>query len=240
MAFARRNSQPGGTMKTRAIRTISLCGLALLIGCWSYAAQANCKQEAKQSNWTLFRDLKGANLYVRVPNTYIDAVKCHGREQQCADEVTTSGSAAEYVKFLTDNYRLYREPLHLEKITTVFSDMLSRKLMPFVLPGPDCKPSQLVILDREDRGDYLKDATQNDPATLTFAVTLKIEDSTAPPIAILTVNYYRPDPARISFWTEVLPNYVTAIPLNLPDDQIAALLQKFANHFEVPQRRGEN
>lgn len=233
-------SYNGANMKTKAIRAISICGLALLIGCWSLSAHADCKPPPLQADWILFRDLKAVNLYVRVPNTYIDAVKCHGREQQCADEVTTSGSAAEYVKFLTDNDRLYREPLHAEKLISVFSDMLSRKLMPFVLRGPDCKPPQLVILNREDRGDYLKDATQNDPATLTFAVTLKMEDSTTPPIAILTVNYYRPDPARTSFWTEVLPNYVTAIPLNLPDDQIAALVLKFADHFEKPERKGEN
>ena len=227
-------------MKTKAIRTISICGLALLIGCWSCAAQAECNPPPPKADWILFRDLKAANLYVRVPNTFMEAEKCHGREQQCADEVTTSGSAAEYVKFLNDNYRLDREPLHAENVTRVFSDMLNKKLMPFVLPGPDCKPPQLVILNPVNRGDYLKDATQNDPATLTFAVTLKVEDSTTPPIAILTVNYYRPDPARTSFWTEVLPNYVTAIPLNLPDDQIAALLQKFADHFEKPERKGEN
>lgn len=238
--MSNRNMRRDEVMKTKAIRPILLCGLALLIGCRPFAAQAECKQEAKQSNWTLFRDLKGVNLYVRVPNTYIDAVKCHGREQQCADEVTTSGSAAEYVKFLTDNYRLYREPLRAENLTRVFSDMLTDKLMPFVLPGPDCKPPQIVVLNPVNRGDYLKDATQNDTATLTFAVTLKVEDSASPPIAILTVNYYRPDPTRTSFWTEVLPNYVTAIPLNLPDDQIAALVRKFADHFETPERKGEN
>src|SRR5690242_1322532 len=75
-------------MKRRAKQAISICGLALLLGCWPYAAKADCKPPPKP-NSILFRDLKGVNLYVRLtPGKYVVAVDCHGREKQCTDEAT--------------------------------------------------------------------------------------------------------------------------------------------------------
>jgi hypothetical protein len=110
--------------------------------------------------------------------------------------------------------------------------MLKQKLMPHVARGPDCSVPDPVILELSKLRNSGKDAIEGDPATLTISVVENIISDTKPAIAVFNVILYRPDPAHASFWTQ-MPWYVTAIPLDLPDNEIASRLDKFVSHFQV-------
>lgn len=184
---------------------------------------------------SVFWDLKRVNLVVRViPNKYPEALKCHGQEEQCADNngalLVHPEQRPEYIKALKDWNNTYRAPVRRENLIRVFSDVLKQKLMPHVVPGPDCKPLDPVVVDLTSNAAV--EAIERDPATLTVSFELNIVDSTQPPIGVLTVVTYRPDRTYSSFWTKT-QWYATAIPLDLPDDQIATRLNEFASHFPV-------
>jgi hypothetical protein len=186
----------------------------------------------QQPDHLIFRDLKSVNLLVRVmPGKYLYAEKCLGREKECLNNNGALKAIPELspvdLTLMSVDYRMLRKPLLRDKLLAAFSKVLKMKLMPFVIPANDCKVPDPVILD--DRGsDSGRNAIEHDPATLTVAVTLRLVDTTKPPIAVLTLNYYRPDPTHSSF-IEQVPDDVTAIPLDLPDDQISVLLDQFAN-----------
>ena len=221
-------------MKTKSISKILFLGLAMT-ACWSNAGHAACKPMWKPEN-PIFNDLKRVNLLVDgLANKYQDALDCHGREAQCADQALKYAPERrpEFLKSLADNYRAYPEPVRRERVLSVFSTMLKQKLMPHVAPGPDCSVPDPVVIDlRKQQGLPQHEAIEGDPATLTVSVIESITSDTKPPIAVFSVILYRPDPTHADFGTQ-MPSFVTAIPLDLPDDQIASRLDEFVSHFQV-------
>jgi hypothetical protein len=194
---------------------------------------AGCSPAKWDPSNPIYWDLKQVNLVVRViPNKYETALTCHGIEEQCTNNLVhySEQERKDYLKSLFDRYNTYREPVRRDKLIRVFSDVLKQKLMPLVVPGPDCKPVDPVVLDLHASSDW--EAIERDPAALTVSVELNIVDTTAPPIGMLTVFHYRPDNNYMRFGSRT-QWYATAIPLDLPDDQIAARLTEFASHFPV-------
>jgi hypothetical protein len=73
---------------------------------------------------------------------------------------------------------------------------------------------------------------------VTVVVRLMIMDSIVPKVAVLSTGYYRSDEAHSDFSSQVLMGHLTAIPLDLPDDQIAARVAAFAKQVPISTREG--
>ena len=222
-------------MKTKSITIILFLGFVILTACWSHRAHAACKPMWKPAN-PIFDDLKRVNILLDGPaNKYPIALDCHDREAQCADETLKyqPEDRPEFIKAIENDYRAYPEPVRRDRVLGVFSAMLKLKLMPHVAPGPDCSVPDPVVIDiHKQQGKPQHEAIEGDPATLTVAIVENILNDTKPPIAVFNVLLYRPDPTHADFGTQ-MPWYVTAIPLDLPDDQIAGRLNEFVSHFQV-------
>jgi hypothetical protein len=202
-----------------------------------HVAQTACtNQPTGIPNNRILDDLQAVNLYViGYPSDYNEALKCHGREEECLDNRGVKKSSAGWAQekqYLIDIYQDYPAPLHPDSLVRIFSDTLNDRLMPFVVRGPDCKIPEIKMLIDAPYKEQMK-AVDGNLATLTVALHINIVNTSKPHIAVLTTNYYRPDPAHTDFFSQVNMGHSIAIPLDLPDDQIERQIKRFARSFEV-------
>lgn len=201
-------------------------------------AQQKCNPSLSRPYQHIYRDLRGVSLYVHVsPGKYQSAVDCHNRERECLEK---NGAlkfrpelAPQELKYITDNYRTYPAPLHRDNLVRVFGDRIRQKLMPYVLPDENCKVPDLSVV----RSSSEINTAARTPDVLTVGVGLTIVDTTKPTIAVLTYGTYRSDTTQANLWPIWLTGESTAIPLDLPEDQITDLIVEFARHFEIEDER---
>lgn len=192
----------------------------------------------------MFAFLKSVTLVFDLPSgKYAHALNCHGRERECLDSDDSLKDAPERrsteLNVLLDTYHDYPMALHPENIIRVFSKMLKQKVMPFAASGPHCGAPDPIVLnlaaEHIQEGGTLRaamDSINNTPGMLTYLVRVQIFDEEKPYYAILTTGYYRPDRNR-GVWWEMQATNTTAIPLDLPDDEIEKRLEAFANSLQI-------
>lgn len=197
-------------------------------------AQKECGFPKSRTYLTKYRDLTGVVLQVYVPDRYIEAQKCIGREEACIDESRVGeGKRKEALDDLLMRGIAYRAPIHLGNLVKIFGDMLRQQLMPYVLPDQNCKAADLVVkTDGRNIERY-----ERTPDILIVKVNLTIVDDTKPPIAVLTMGTYRLDPSQRNVW-ESVTGRSTGIPLDLTDEQITARIEYFAKSFGVHDEKG--
>ena len=215
--------------------------LLLSIGCvaanaadilQSPAAISNCPPPKSSPKSPVFRDLKQVAIYVWLPGPYEGALLCHGREQECLD---ANGGLIDFpekrpavLKELQELYSTIPPSLYPEQLGARLKAELTQQLIPFVASGDNCIRPEIEILAQKNLWSL-----ERKPQALTVVLKVNIFDYTKPKIAVLETYYYRPEPDHTDLGTQVfLPN-VTAIPLDLSNDEINALTAAYFKRIMI-------
>lgn len=203
-----------------------LLGTCVII--FSFPAHAEKDQERIPAFKT-FQDIKTIALYVDVrPNAYKIAVDCHGREEECADE---NGGLSlyperrkEFIEDLKSTYDLLPKPLHEKNLQGFLTDAIKTKFGPYLLENEDGTTNDIVIIQNTGSEDY--NTTLN---TLVVMADLTIFDDIEPPVAVLDLEFVRPEHDYANFWQQYTLQRSTAIYLDMTDQEISKQLDALMN-----------
>ena len=179
----------------------------------------SCDSKLAPSIYPLFRDLKRVVFDLEVPGPYVQAVQWHGKDKECSKTESSPDTCAKYQRY----YNAFPSPLHPDNLTRLLTGKITKTLMPYVDRDETCRLPDLV----SGRVHAYEMAENKD--TLTIIARLTILDNTQPRIAVLSTNYYRPNPMHVNLKSAVFLNQELVIPLDLPEDTIAARLNDFIN-----------
>ena len=183
----------------------------------------------------VFRDLKGINFYLQIPQRLQDALNCHGREDECASRYSDH---EQYKHQLIADYNAYPEELRPANLTRIFVDRIRKVILPSVQPDNQCRRPDINVLTTED-GRWPSGLTPvTQPNILTVAVKLVVDDIARPPqtpaIAVLSVHLFRPDCGFADFGSQVFAGGVVTgasiLPLNLSSDALTKRLSYVVDH----------
>lgn len=175
-----------------------------------------------------FTDVERVGLYVHVPLPYEDALKCHGREEECANENAPLARyperREEYIRHLKEKYDDYPAPIQLKRLEALFAETIQRRMSPFMVS--DTK--EPVILDSVSVRDFAEE-----PGNLTLVVRLTMIRHTTPKIAVIDYGFYR-GADHADYVSIAGLRRATAFPLNISDDEIEKHITGFVGNLRVP------
>lgn len=193
-------------------------------------ASARAEQNALEPAHPFFKNIHEVGLYVVEPYWYEVALKCHGIEERCADENATLPPDRRdfYIKDLKETYEDYPAPLRLKSLQEAFSKALSREFGPFL----SAQTAPPVHLDEDTI-----DAFSQRKGALTVTVSLQIVDNVTPHVAMVSMDYYRPECGQLNRHIVTNMPRRTAVPLSLSDEEIKAHITEFLRGFDVYSTR---
>lgn len=178
-------------------------------------------------HWPL-KNLKSANFYINFPPDLRQALDCRDHEKECAlREVGPNASDAGQVviwvnrlKNLNRNYPLALYPDSLEKVLRP----LYKKAISFALPHDSSRQAPDPTMLSPYSNNY--PCTAATPSTFNLILTVTLVTTTNPHIVVLTRTLYRH--GNEDYFPPDIP-FSTAIPLNLPNQEIEKEVERFMN-----------
>jgi hypothetical protein len=185
-----------------------------------------------------FQNLKSINLYIDFPLGLPEALACAGHEKECAErEANRAGGAVpnkdrdQFIQVEADRMRSinggYPHDLYPDKLTERFREMVKRQFASVLPLDSSCKvPDPTLINPYASDTGYA--ATMGSPDVLNLTIRVKVVTTTTPHVIVLSAGTFRQGD-KIDF----LEPYLTAIPLNMPEDQITKAVGEFElySHF---------
>jgi hypothetical protein len=178
-----------------------------------------------------FQGIKHVYIYVDVPPTYREAIECHGHEQECVLNAPGLNSSHfdrdRYIKDLRARFDAYPEALSPNTLTSLISDRAIFAYSSILPHDAKCQVVAPISLSRQStaKADIPSD-------TLTITVRVEIVEKPGTRIAALAISLFRPDCGH-STYSESEP-FITAIPLDSSNDEIAAALKDLIRFIHTP------
>ncbi len=174
-----------------------------------------------------FRDISAIGIFYRGTAAYEEAVECHGREEECADEngglKIYPEKQEEYIQDLKRMYANYPRQIRKETVEKLFLEKAQEVISPYVVS----ENKEPIILD-----DYNFHEFVETPGHLTIVIDARIVNHTEPNIAIISFGFYRPD---ISNFTSAMKmRHFVAAPLNLSEDYLEKEVKDLLKNFRIP------
>lgn len=219
------------------------------------AENSNCPKPPGTPVEAIFSGLKSVSLLIRVtPTSFIEAVECHGKEEECAAQQYTIPSevsesegdalheefrrfrkrAADdqrllYIKNLKADYNIFPASLYPNVLKSKFEARVRAKILPFLTHDiSHCATQDILVFEGGGWEQQKKiDETVATKGNLTVYVDLRAASFKGQKAALLTYGYYRPDVIGIP------KTAVTVIPLDQDDTEIAKQLDSFISGIKV-------
>lgn len=183
----------------------------------------------KITNDPLMREVTQVGLFVIVPQAYLTAYQCQGREIQCANE--NGGLAgfpekcAEYLGKLKETYSKYPKMLMPDNLVKEFTQKIEKQIYPFLDPKKISGSRSVKILRQEDYRLFSKN-----PGALLIIINLQFLDAPHTDQVLISRLYYRSDRMFNDPLNLFLRNYTDVIDIGNSEQDIAAQLDKFSTY----------
>ena len=196
----------------------------------STAASANCAAEVPKHRHE-YKGLKQVALYISIPSSYEEALRCHGKEQDCLEQ--TQGSRVRndskrrqaYIQDLINTYQQYPKALSRENLTKLFSERIKERIFPFVQRDELCRIPEIKIVSRQDYEAVFKEED-----TYLIVANINVQSwKTSPPITIVQSRGVRIGGDECDYSCKYSAVEPLAIPLEMSDQAIKELVSGHVN-----------
>lgn len=189
----------------------------------------SCIAYSKPATKPMFRNVKGINLYVSLPQRLKSALECHDQEDKCAAKFSNADA---YIRILKQDYETLPKSLYPENIAKIFKEKLEKDVAPFVNWTEKCDTTEVKVLDYKER---LKETRVPGFINVVIRVsTDEVQHHGAKLQAIsLTTFLYRPDAVDTDFDTQVMSPQTMSIALDRQNAEIDNQVRYLADHSRL-------
>ena len=199
-------------------------------------AAAACEFTQFKDTAPIYKNLRTVNVSIEFPADLKEALDCHDHEEECAKRDADPHIDIErYVRDKVNRLKTltngYPQALYPESLKNHFRSMVLETFNSVLPRTSTCTEPEPTFL-HPHWPDHAYSSTIDSPDVLNLTVTITLIITTNPHVLFLSTTAFRKD---FSNYDLSVPRS-TAIPIDLPDQQISSILEAYLR--TIKQRTG--